>query len=85
MKDNRPRRGLLVCAAKTDDGSMRITLDDVTRKSDAASYWDMDCFVTSKDYDEKRFDNLDFDEKDLANFGYYILSRLYAFKKRGDL
>lgn len=85
MKDKRPRRGLLVCAAKSDDGSMRITLDDVTRKNGVAPHWDMDCFVTSKDYDEKRFDELDFDEKELAEFGYYILSRLYAFKKRGDL
>ena len=85
MKSKRPKRGVLVCAAKSDDGLMRITLDDVARKSDDALCWDMDCFVTSKDYDEKRFDELNFDEKELADFGYYILSRLYAFKQRGDL
>ena len=84
-KSKRPKRGLLVCAAKSDEGSMRITLDDVVKKSGDASGWDIDCFVTSKDYDEKRFDELDFDEKELADFGYYILSRLYAFKKRGDI
>jgi len=84
-KTKRPKRGLLVCAAKSADGSMHITLDDVIRNSDESSRWDMDCFVTSKDYDEKRFDELSFDEKELADFGYYILSRLYAFKQRGDL
>lgn len=64
---------------------MHITLDDVVRKGDDASRWAMDCFVTSKDYDEKLFDGLNFDEKELADFGYYILSRLYAFKQRGEL
>jgi len=34
---------------------------------------------------ERFFDELSFDEKELADFGYYILSRLYAFKQRGDL
>lgn len=85
MKTERPRRGLLVCAAETDDGSMRITLDDIARKSDDGSRWDLDCFVTSKDYDETRFDQLDFDDKELAAFGYYILARLWAFKECGDL
>lgn len=84
-KSKRPKRGLLVCASKSDDGSMRITMDDVVRKDDDASHWDMDCFVTSKDYDEKLFDELNFDEKELADFGYYIFSRLYAFKQRGEL
>ena len=64
---------------------MRITLDDVARNNGDTSRWDMDCFVTSKNYDEKHFDELDFDEKELSDLGYYILSRLYAFKKRGDL
>ncbi len=85
MKTERPRRGVLVCAAQTDDGSMRITLDDIARKSDDGSHWDLDCFVTSKDHDETRFDELDFDDKELAAFGYYILARLLAFKRRDEL
>ena len=85
MKKERPRRGVLVCVARTDDGSMQITLDDIARKSDDASRWDLDCFVTSQDFDEKRFDELDFDDKELAAFGYYILARLWAFKRRGNL
>lgn len=84
-KANRPKRGLVVCAAKSEDGTIRITLDDVVRKNDDASLWGVDCFVTSKDYDEKCFDELSFDDKELADFGYYILSRLYSFKQRGDL
>jgi len=85
MKDKRAKRGLLVCAAKSENGLMRITLDDVKRESDDGSHWNVDCFVTSKEYDERQFDKLDFDEKELADFGYYILARLHAFKETGDI
>ena len=81
----RSKRGLLICALKSDKGVIRITLDDVVRNDDDDTHWNKDCFVTSKDYDEGLFDKLEFDEKELADFGYYILSRLHAFKKRGEL
>ena len=84
-KSVRSKRGLLICALKSDEGVMRITMDDVVRKDDDGIHWDKASFVTAKDYDERLFDKLKFDEKELADFGYYILSRLHAFKKRGEL
>lgn len=84
-KSARSKRGLLICVTKADDGLMRVTMDDVVRMNGDAVHWDTDCFVSSKDYDENKFDELNFDEKELADFGHYILSRLYAFKQRGEL
>ena len=82
---DRPNRGVLVCASTSDDGAMRISLDDVVRTGNDSAGWAVDCLYTFKDYDAKRFDALDFDEKELAAFGYSILARLYAFKQRGEL
>jgi hypothetical protein len=80
-----PRRALLVSVTKTDDESMRISMDDVLRSDVEGTTWKLDCHVTSKVYDENAFDDQTLDEKELADFGYYILSRLCAFKKRDEL
>ena len=80
-----PRRALLVSVTKTDDESMRISMDDVLRSDAEGSTWKFECLFTSKVYDESDFDNLTFDEKELAEIGYNILARLCAFKKLDEL
>ena len=79
-----PNRGVLVSAQEVDGAAIRIALDDLTLANEKAGSWDASCFVTSKDYDITQFEQLDFNEKELADFGYYILCRLYAFRKRGE-
>ncbi len=80
-----PRRALLVSVTKSDDESVRIGLDDVLRSDVEGMAWKLDCHVTSKVYDENAFDDQTLDEKELADFGHYILSRLRAFKKLDEL
>lgn len=82
---HRSNRGLLVCLSVSEEGVVSVTLDDAVKQKGADASWRQDCFVTSKDYPEDVFDDLRFDEKELADFGYYILSRLHAFKQRDEL
>lgn len=84
-KRARPKRGVLVCIDTVDDGNLRITLDDIKRETDDGSKWSLDVFITSKDYNENIFKDLKFDEKELADFGYYIIARLHAFYERNEL
>lgn len=85
MKEKRPQRGVLICADISDENTVNVTIDDIVNKGGDTLVWEQDVFVTSKDYSQDCFDKMNFDEKNLADFGYYILSRLYAFKKNGDL
>ena len=75
------KRGLVIYSEALTNGIRKITLDDVTRNDNNVTLWNKDCFVTSKNYDEEHFDTLNFSEKELADFGYFILARLYSFKK----
>lgn len=80
-----PRRALLVSVTETEDDSVQISMDDLLRSDVEGTTWKLVCHVTSKVYDENVFDKQSLDEKELADFGYYILSRLCAFKKCGEL
>ena len=70
---------------KTDKGTFRITLDDVVQTSETPSRWDKDVLITFKEYDPNVFEALDFTEKELADFGYAVMARLYAFHKQGEI
>ena len=85
IKRERSKRGLLVCINKAGEGKLELTLDDLLKESCDATKWSFDGIVSSKEYSEDSFKNLDFDEKELADFGYYIMSRLFAYYKKGDL
>lgn len=80
----RQKRALLIRLLKDESGVMRVMLEDAVREKETKQ-WKVDCLVASKNYDEKKFDELDFDEKHLAEFGYYILSRLYAYKQCDEI
>lgn len=78
------RRGVIVTLSADEDG-VRVSLDDVQYLSGAPlGSWEQCEHYTSKVIQENTFDELTFDEKELADFGYAILARLYAFKKRGE-
>lgn len=78
------RRGVIVTLSPESDG-VRVSLDDVQHLGSGPSgSWEQREHYTSKVIQENSFDELSFDEKELADFGYAILARLYAFKKRGE-
>jgi hypothetical protein len=67
-----------------EDQILKLTLDDIVNSGDGKT-WRLDDFITMKEYDKSNLDNLDFSEKELSDFGYYIISRLYAFYKRNEI
>lgn len=79
----RAKRGVLVSIQCVDDKTVRITLDDLV-KGEKPNTWTFDNLITFKDYEKKSFKDLTFTDKELADFGYYIIARLFAYYKRGE-
>lgn len=59
------------------EGGFSIVMDDVCK---ADSGWRWDVHVTKKQFEEEMWDKLSFSESELANFGYYMIARLNAFR-----
>lgn len=83
MNSEKSKRGVLVRLTASDVG-MFVTLDDVEQQLPLQKNWLQRELITTKEIDEVQFDRLEFDEKELANFGYYIMARLHAFKSMGE-
>lgn len=66
------------------DGALSLSLHDVARVDGQVGAWKQVELFTSKAIDEEAFDKLEFDEKGLADFGYYVLARLHSFKVMGE-
>lgn len=81
---SRQKRAVIVGLEKTGNGQLRITLDDLVQSKEPST-WTKDVSITFKDYENETFDELNFDEKELADFGYYIIARLHAFYKQGEI
>jgi len=79
------KRAVMVGLERSTSTKLRITLDDLIQISDKPSKWIKDVLITFKEYDNSVFEELDFNEKDLADFGYSIIARLYAFYKQGEI
>lgn len=77
------KRAVKVSLEKTESGVFRISLDDIVQSVDA-TLWTKDILYSVKEYDSEVFENLEFDDKELADFGYSIIARLYAFYKCGE-
>ena len=76
-------RGVLVSLI-THQGSLRLSLDDVLASGGSPPMWKQGDHYTSKPITEAELAELKLGEKELADFGYHILARLYAFKQRGE-
>jgi hypothetical protein len=83
-KDTKPRRAVLV-SIKREGDEFRVSLDDVEFQSLRPATWKQKDHVTSKLIAVKALEDLVFNEKELANLGYYILARLHAFKESGEI
>lgn len=81
MKD---RRAVLVELEKRN-GVLQVRLHDVIQQDEKGMYWVKSGLITEKDYESRIFEEMAFEEKELADFGHYIMARLMAFWKRGKL
>lgn len=77
------RRGILVTLNR-QDGGLRIDLDDVANDQSSPRNWLQKEHVTNKCFPVDAFESMEFDEKELANLGYYVLARLSAFLARNE-
>ena len=64
--------------------SLAISLDDVEQRVGDRRVWQQREHFTHKILEKKTFDPMAFDDKELADFGYYILARLSAFQELGE-
>ncbi|MGH8079615.1 MAG: hypothetical protein ACREP7_03495, partial [Lysobacter sp.] len=83
MNKERAKRAVLVQLVVQGSG-LALSLDDAVQVHGQSGTWKQAELFTSKLIDEGAFDRLDFDEKGLADFGYYVLARLHAFKAMGE-
>ncbi len=74
------RRAVLVSLDQSE-GTVRLRLDDVVADG-SAGRWRQDVHVTHKSYERKVIENIELSDKELAEFGYYILARLNAFEQK---
>jgi hypothetical protein len=83
MNSNKLKRGVLVRLTVQETG-MFLNLDDLEELQTQSKAWQQREPVTLKEIDEQKFNRMEFDEKELADFGYYILARLHAFRAMGE-
>jgi hypothetical protein len=79
------KRAIIVGLEQVKDGKLKVTLDDLVQSVDEPSKWIKDVLITFKEYDARTFERLDFSDKELADFGYSIIARLYAFYKQAEI
>lgn len=79
----KPVRGVLVSLTAEKEG-LRLNLHDVVRNGADPSLWKKADLITFKEIEEREIVDLEFDEKELADFGYYILCRIHAFNSLGE-
>lgn len=82
--NGKARRAVLVSAVPGTN-TVRICLDDVVSEFQAPKSWFQREHVTNKEISLSSFENGQFDDKELADFGFFILARLSAFMDRGEL
>jgi len=74
----RGKNGVVISLRELPDGKLRVVVD-VEKESEAATEpWEHKFFVTHKDYEKIELRKIEFPEKELADFGYFVLARLIA-------
>lgn len=77
------KRSLMISLQQVNEDIVKIVLDDLIRLDETKILKDV--LYTCKEYDLNDFQNLNFDEKELADFGYSIIARLAAFYERREI
>ncbi|MBB1060045.1 hypothetical protein [Marilutibacter spongiae] len=83
MNSKKSKRGVLVRLTAQEKG-LFLNLDDLEELQSQSKTWQQREPFTVKEIDEQKFERMEFDEKELADFGYYILARLHAFRSMGE-
>lgn len=83
MSSNKLKRAVLV-RLTVRDNKMFVSLDDVEELHPQSKEWRQREMFTFQEIDEHNFDRMEFEKQDLADFGFYILARLHAFRSMGE-
>jgi hypothetical protein len=79
INKERGERSVVCSLLRLSDGRLRVGLDDVGNLApDESGPWHHEVFVTFKDYERADLTSLDLPEEELAAFGHYVLTRLFA-------
>lgn len=79
MTQERGRAGVVCSLVEVEDGSVRITLDDVERAEEGTPMvWRHKAFFTRKAYSAGAAELEALSDAELAEFGFNILARLLA-------
>jgi hypothetical protein len=84
MESMKKRRAVLVSLTEEGD-ELRLSIDDVKCKGGTPVIWEQAEHVTSKMISTESLEQIDWSEKELADFGYYIIARLRAFRKLNEV
>ncbi len=77
----RASSGVVCSLQEIGSGKFRLVFDDVSNlKMTTIGGWKHEVMFTWKEYDEKEIDNFEFSEKELAEIGFNLLTRLKAQK-----
>jgi hypothetical protein len=77
------KRAVLVSIVD-DKGTLRLSLDDVESTVADPRLWAQKEHYTSRPITEAELLELKFGDKELSDFAYHIMARLYAFKVRKE-
>ena len=75
------RRAVIISLSE-DGSNFRLSLDDAT--SSDGKTWALSEHYTHKQLAKTAIEKVEFSEKELADFGHAILSRIHAFQVRGE-
>lgn len=78
------KRAVLVSLAK-EGNQYSLQLDDVESQLDQPAEWRQEEHITSQLISTNAIEKMEFDEKFLADLGYYILARIHAFRESGEI
>jgi hypothetical protein len=83
VSGGKKRRAVLI-TAKAEADLVEIRVDDAQSDGDESAGWRYADHVTGKKFSRESIRAMTLDEKELADFGFYVLSRLSAFIDRGE-
>ncbi len=83
MGATKKKRAVMVRLVKKSEG-LALSLDDIAQRDGDDEVWQRREHFTHKVLEQSSFDPMSFDDKELADFGYFILARLHAFHELGE-
>lgn len=73
--------GLICRTTVTADGRIRLVMEDARKRGENSREWTVSNLYTEHDYDLRSFVDVELSERDLAEIGLCVVSRLMAFRE----